>query len=311
PTVPPISWQEFKSSFLPPVRNTEPAFVAAALQPSVSSSQQQIETDSYCLSRVTPAALIKAFRPEDDNPEQLDWILHPEHLEIIVSTRIPAKTASLVSGNGDGQQPADKTTDLVAGLATPPAAIDIGPCDIATEHVLSDIRITLYRREAGQPSRAFDFSAHSTVTPIFSASPQSLWNREIALQPNLQKVNSTPLNIANTLTGFTIKGKLRAPEVTLPIDVAHLQYEYADHHPTFFWSGSDIRTINPDPDADGTAELMQTINSVAVTTKRNSILAALKQVGVAVREQVHVDHLAQEAADVLLDAPALMQWVDD
>jgi len=104
------------------------------------------------------------------------------------------------------------------------------------------------------------------------------------------------LTIPGTLSGFTILGSA-------------LQYEVAPTKPGFAWSNPNLKTTNPDPQADGTTVLMKTVNDATVSTRRAKILAKLNGGGLLKNPTVDVSRMAKSADDALLDAPQLMDWV--
>jgi len=282
PKVQPIDWDDFKASFLPPEKAEEgdgntPALralpqVALPHLAAVAKPPKQIATNTICFVRVGSEGLIKDLSKDPNNQSGLDWILD---------------------------------------AATAPAAVDIGPSDVAAATLVSHHQISLYRLEEDQHDLAYDFAAVSDQTAIIGNSPQATWNKEAALNPSLQNANDKPLNVAGTLGGFTLQSILKPPDHTLPIDIAHLQYEVAPTEPTFAWSKPGLATKDPNPGKNGTQVLMQTINDPTVSKRREAILANLAGAGLPVDTSVNVADLAKAADQVLLDPPSLVTWVKE
>lgn len=324
PDVQPIGWDEFKTSFLPPAQSDDEAgketeakaLIASsflAMPMGAASNPTAISTNAIVASRAGGPGLVKDFTSDKDNDTGLSWVLKPNGFEIITHTSIPATQAELVTGSKEEQA---QTINLVETKGLNPSPVDIGPSDIPSSSLRTDHTIYLFKIEAGpdqapfdfDPDLAFDFSEHAEITPVFSASPQATWNKDIALNPELSKVNGKPLNISGTLVGFSLKGKIITPDTLPPIDISHLQYEYASEKPKFDWSHPQVKTVDPDPGKNGTEELMATINDPVVASKRSSILGAIAGLGMEVATDVEVDDLAASADHVLLDSPSLISW---
>ena len=321
PDVQAISWDDFKASFLPPdspddsggngggkVRFMAVPQVSLCHLDAVTGTPSQIPTHTKAFVRPGASGLVKDLSKDPNNQTGLDWILQPEGLQLITHTAIPAKSATLVTGNGNGQQPAEKEVDLVQQLGLDPSAVDIGPSGVVAANIISHHQISVYRLEADQHDLAYDFSAHGTEEAVLGNSPRATWNAEMALKPSLEKANTESLNIQGTLNGFILNSKLLPPDHTQEIDISSLQYETAPTEPTFEWSDPGIETVDPQPGANGTTVLMQTINDPTVSATRSAILAALIEQGIQVADSVSVADLAKSADQVLIHAPELINW---
>jgi hypothetical protein len=319
PDVPPITWKDFKQSFLPPEKADQSGGNNSALRalPQVAllhltdptKAPKQIATNTICFVRAGSEGLLKDLSKDPNDQSGLDWILDAAKAQLVTHSSIPTSTATLVTGNGNGSAPAEKEVDLVATKGLKPAAVDIGPSGIVAAHLVSHHQISLYKLDGDKHDLAYDFAAVSDQTAVLGNSPKATWNKEVALDPSLEKANDPALNIAGTLQGFTLQSTLKPPDHTLPIDVAHLQYEVAPKEPTFQWSDPGLVTKDPDPTKNGTEVLMQTINDPTVSKRRTAILAALAGRGLPVATSVNVVDLARAADDVFLDPPSLITWV--
>jgi hypothetical protein len=315
----PIGWGAFKDSFLPPPQaddggtNTPekralPMVLLMHLAVLDTPSPKQIPTNTICFVRPGANGLVKDLSKEKGNNTGLDYILKPEGFSLITHTSFPTMTAFFCTGNGDADNPAEKSINLIKTLSLTPTSVDIGPSSIPAADLKSVHNISLYKLDGEKHDLAFDFSAHGAEEPVWTNSPTATWNNDAAQNPSLTNANDKPLNISGTLSGFTILGKLKPPDQTMPVDMSALQYEVAPTEPSFSWSNPKLKTTDPDPGADGTQELMKTVNDPTVNARRAGILAKLNGGGLLANTTVEVSQMAKSAGNVLLDAPQLMEW---
>ncbi len=292
----PISWDEFKQSFLPPVSS-------GATEATANGS---ITTDSYCLSRVS-AGLIKEPKKDDPN-SYYDWVLAREDFEIVTHTAIPAKTAQTITG--DGVQ--DKTVPIPVTWAT---AIGVGPMNLASDDFTSEHTVTIHKMEGDKADDSYDFFEYTTVTPVTGNAPQATWNPEVTWEdnggfnPGAQYAKSTgpaKTTISDCFAGLRIQPQVKPPDHTSWVDVQPLLVE-THSGPGFAWTAPALPTSDPWQslsDPQKLQKLESTITDPTVAANRQDILKVLAG-GLQVATSVNVSGLAQSAEDVLQHAPDL------
>lgn len=284
PTPQPISWTDFKTSFLP--QSEAPHAQALALRDSVA-------TDAYCLASVA-SGLVKDLSDNKANPTDPDWIVSGEALEIMTMTALPTKAASLTTA-------ATKTVPLPVGQSN----FGVGPVGVAIDDFSSTHAITVNRIVNGAPDPAFDIEATATITLSTSNLPSATWGGQVVVNPSISQINTTPANIADLSVGYSIKAKPPVPDHTpLPIDISILQQDN-EGTVTFAWLTPDIATTDPFDQSQAMQTFQTTLLSAA--PQRSAILSVLNGPGLAlgVYDQVDVSVLAAEANTVLLSPPIL------
>jgi hypothetical protein len=283
PVPQPISWTDFKASFLP--KSGDPHAGTLALHDTVA-------TDAYCLASVA-CGLVKDLSENKANPTDPDWIVTGEALEIMTMTALPTKAGSLTS--------AGKTVPLPVGQSN----FGVGPVGVAIDDFSSTHAITVNRIVNGTADPTFDIEARATLTLSTSNLPSASWGGTVVVNPSISQINATPANIADLGVGYSIKANPPVPDHTpLPIDVSILQQDNeATVH--FAWLTPHIATTDPfDQD-----EAMQTFQTtlLSAAAQRSAILAVLNGPGLAlgVDDEVDVSVLAAAADTVLLSPPVL------
>lgn len=285
PTVKAISWSDFKTSFLPETPATSGAYLSAA-------GAAVIETDAYCLSSVS-SGLVKDFSTTKVAPDDPDWVVNAERLELVTMTVLPTKRAKLVSAAGDKQR------DLTAGETN----FGVGPVGIGIDDFSSTHTITVNRIVDGAPDTSFDLAEHATVEPIASNLPSGTWGGKLVVNPGINDINKTPENITDLVVGYAIKMKPRAPDHTpLPIAVSILQQE-CEGTVSFSWANPVI----PATDTFDQGKAMETFQSslTEAAKSRANILNSLTACGLDIDSDVDVSALAESADTVLLAPPVL------
>ncbi|WP_437324924.1 DUF6603 domain-containing protein [Sorangium sp. So ce381] len=295
PSPEPISWSEFKSSFLPKG--------SASPSPSPRGARSggdppPIPIDTYCSSRVASGLLqdLSGQKRGDDDP---DWIVNPETLVLETHSAMPSTEASYTTGDAAN---APRTTPLSGEWSR---AVGVGPVAVAAADFVSRHAISIFRLDGD--AEDYHFPVELAATPIKRNVPSAPWSPSVALNPNLTTLNAGAPMIADTLSGFRLSAPLTAPDQTpVPVRLAILQTTPHPHQGQGAWSAPKVATGDPFDQGRAMDVLTSTVNDARkVASTRVGILAALRAQGVTVDPSVNVDALAAHAADVLLSAPVL------
>lgn len=284
PVPQPISWTDFKTSFLP--QGDAPHAQGLALRSTVT-------TDAYCLASVA-SGLIKDLTDHKSDPSAPDWIVSGEALEIVTMTALPSKSASLTTA-------ATRTVPLPVGQS----GFGVGPVGVAIDNFSSSHAITVNRIVNGTADPHFDIETTAVVTLSTSNLPSATWGGKTIVNPSISQINSTPANISGLSVGYSIKANPAVPDHTpLPIDITILQQDN-EGTVTFAWLTPDIPQTDPFDQSQAMETFQTTLLSSAA--KRTAILSVLNGPGLdlGVYDQVDVSVLAAEADIVLLSPPVL------
>lgn len=304
--LPPISWEEFKNSFLPQAksksantgRNSDFAL------PEREAGAPVTATDSICGIKVS-TGLVKALNKGPANPENIDWIVKRRGTTLVSHTLIPATkfiiTIKGESGNTitiDGKTAKGKQfvitnfSDLSSWLANPD--VGIGPVGIENGDLTSnhDFEI-LY--DDGEVNEDILFK----VTAVLADVPKAAWHKG-KITYDKHSV------IKNALVGFKIEGVSTRSDQTCAVEKKNLAYYSQDYKPAVTWSHPDA-VPGPAPPADPMQRMQDTINSAAVGGVRKSILQSLVKNGFAVDTGVDVADIASQGNNYL-SAPPIFSY---
>jgi hypothetical protein len=287
-----ISWNEFKGSFLP-----KPTSAYSHASEHGASLAAPIPTDTYCTITVA-AGLIRDLRKEKQGRDGIDWVVHPDLIEITTRSVIPCNGAEMATTNG-------ATLDLAKGLTL--GAFGVGPVGVPDGALRSLHAITIRRIVNGLPDRDFDPTAYLVPAPLFNNVPKAAWSADAALDPTIAKLNSSPSTIAGALVGFTLTARRAGPaRDPLAVSLVLLRGSVESVQPSFAWSAPVIPTSDQFDQKSAMTTLMSTIGDANGAGKvRDGILSALGAHGVDVDEHVDVTNLASSARDTLMGAPLL------
>jgi len=286
--VTPISWSEFKTSFLPDsatptevTNRVHQSGIGAAMPDSLPHP-----TTSICLTQVSDGML-----QDLGGADGLNWVLDPERFHLSTWTSAPSKAASF-TGAGSPQSVAAVNTDF-----------DIGPMGVDSAHFASTHTVVIAKRDG---ELAAD-DIRVDVAPILTTLPAATWSRLAALEPSLAQLNDKAARtIANALTGLSISAKTDNPDVTpLPISLDTLRHDDGQKQRQVRWATPTVPTTTGYAGKPPMPTFSAALTNPAVATARADILAALAAQGVPVATSVDVSHLAASAADTLLSAPVL------
>jgi hypothetical protein len=306
----PIPWDEFATSFLPAAsKPTEPqpvarrAFAAAdAPTPDPADHHDQV----VCSVRIG-GGLLKDV--SDDASIGIDWVVDPLHMELVVSTVIPAKQIDLITKDGATTTP----------LTPPDAVIDfgVGPMAVPAESFSSTLQIKVDRLDQGKPDKAYDFASFGEASgthewilasePIRRAAPKATWDTTAAFNRDVSVLNAGPLLIANTLQGVTLSAAEGTVDATPAISLETLQAAGDPPTASFGWSNPQFPADNPFArrQSESMAVLKQTVAAAAVVNVRDQMIHELAGRGVPVTASPIVSGLVAHADEVLLADPVL------
>jgi hypothetical protein len=274
----PITWEDFKESFLPELEssNTLERF------PSHREllEENDVVTDSYCATTIT-TGLVKDVSDEANNPDDINYIVRRHGTRLTSNTVIPAKYGK-VYFNGT------EISDFVNQDAYDNRNTDfgIGPVDVPHEDFQSIHELRINRVLGGQGESVDVF-----VKAIIEDVPKSLWEKDA------DKLDKDTL-VENVLIGFEIWTGAKLPDETPWVRSEVLVHTCA-YPDTLAWENPDY-IIGPAQPADPIAELEATISNPAL---RPGILQTLADGGFDVRTTVDVSHLATQSNEYLLADP--------
>ena len=293
PKIDPISWSDFKSTFLPP----PPA-------PSLSGFLASTERGVTCDVRVT-GGLVRDLTAAKQQDLDIDWVLDAEDLELTAWTVCPVTQASLVTKHENQ----DKQTGVPGDWTQ--AAFGVGPVGIADGSLVSVFTVSLCRTNLSADRTQwivdgyYDASTVVTPRPVQTGIPTAAWKRDTALNPVMTDVNTKPRVVDGALTGVAVRSNQTAPvHPRLPIPIAKLQAKPA-RADAAHWLTPEIATYDTFPQPLAMDILMSSIDSGPGGT-RAAVLAALGRQGVALPEKIDVTPMTRLASTVLLSAPVLM-----
>jgi hypothetical protein len=199
-------------------------------------------------------------------------------LRISIETRIPSKTASLVT----------KTTSTPSGTWN--STFGIVPMGVAPEHLSVSLTIAIDRDGASDS----DMWGASAVTGDV---PSGMWLN------TSNQMRSEGL-VAGVLTGVTLAPEPPPPDHTRAVPLAEL---LTDDPPVieFAWSSATVASSDPYQDAHAMSELQQQLVDPTVAATRSAILAALNAQGLTTAPAVSVTGFARDAPQLLASPPLL------
>ena len=214
----PLTWAQFKQSFLP---------AQIALPPGRRLAWGGADaTNTICLARASGGLMRDLSKERDD----LQWVLNGERLGLEIVCAIPVKQARYNGRAQDGPSAGGWSRQ-----------VGIAPAMIAAHRLQSDLDITLTCLDV-------DTAAHRNVEgvriePVVRSVPAALWSSDIG-EDGERQVPPPSLGgqrmVEGALVGFNLKPALVETHSTETVPVSDLQLA----HPaplTFEWS--DPRTV--------------------------------------------------------------------
>lgn len=274
-TTPPISWQEFRGSFLPPANATERSGTASAQAGTVT------QTDSL-ITTTASAGLIGQLA---DGSLQVD----PDTLSLVVATQIPSTAASLVTN----------ATTPVNGV--PSTLLGVGPMGVTPGNLSSALTITVTRQD--ETTGAWDADTQSwTATAVTGNVPAGLWANTDASLGN-------PSLVTDVLTSVTLVPTPPTPDQTLPVPLETL---LLDNPPVVAFQWSPVTPPSNDNFDQSTAwqQLAATLVAPTGAVPQSALLAALQAQGLTTASSVDVRSFAADVKN-LLTAPPLLRLLGE
>ncbi|HEX9887003.1 MAG TPA: DUF6603 domain-containing protein, partial [Longimicrobiales bacterium] len=286
--VKPISWADFKGSFLPPVVSAGALAPASAGwgAPEAGEAPTPQPTDTYCTIQVADG-LLKDLSRSRERSEDPDWVVNADALRLATRSVFPCTGAALVTGSGSAGG-GDSETPVEGDF---PRSFGVGPVGIADGRLDSEHRVTLHRLTGDVPDHAYRVPC--VVRPVTGNVPGAPWSRALSLDlvenPSISTVNAAPATIDGVLVGVEIVPASRRPHaLPEPIDVDALRESPAAEKPTFAWSAPEIPTTDPFDPSTAMETLMSTVADPTVARAREAVLGALRAQGLDVEAEVSV-----------------------
>ena len=285
-TVPSISWQDFKDSFLPP---SEKTLQHEALY-GADAAGLPVPTDTYCLGKVTNGLAEDLTKHEIPDPD-ISWIVNRDGTVLETYTIIPAKEYSLVIKDDKGIIPDDNLvfTNLGA-LEARNKDFGIGMVDVANKDFNSKHVVAMTFEGMLNPKIKYE------ITAIIRNVPKSLWEKRAVGY-------AKDAVVKNVLVGFRIAPMAPVPDKSVPIALENFQYRYQDYFKAVVPASP---AFVPGPEnVDGMKVLKDTINSEPAKTARKNIIDSLIKRGIPVSADVNVTQIAEYAQDFIMAPPVL------
>lgn len=243
----PVTWQNLEQTFLPPpvtaaAQQASPVFQQQPLRATRHKKTALTATDEDAVTANVTASVATGLLGKDvtsqDN-ETWNWIVDPDHFDIVTATTIPANVANWCTGvdtvafipdnpaqyNGASlDTTAHPYYDLPAGMETYSGTqvwntgIHVKPMKLSG--VQSVHTITLCKRENSGDSGFADYRNNIMLTPVLGSSNTALWG-DPALPAN--DVN-TPALLPDTLLGFHLQPVPRDPDTVNKVPLIDLLY---------------------------------------------------------------------------------------
>ncbi len=278
----PITWEDFKESFLPPSKKT-------AEHVALYGNTAELPTDTYCYSKLVNG-LINEIPREKKSPL---WIVSRDQTIFETYTICPAKEYSIKITDGNGKEiehiisPQDKLA-----LENMNTNFGVGMVDVENKDFVSKHEVII------KLDYAIDDDNHKyDAVPIFRNVPKSLWEKRVTGYGD-------EAMIENVLVGFRISPQALPPKRSLPIDLENFKYSLEDYQPTIEFAEPEFI---PDPadHEDGLKVLKETINSEQVQQVRKNIVDALRKRKPSINPNINVAEIAAHAEDYIMAPPVL------
>jgi hypothetical protein len=273
----PLSWDDFKKRFLPPVRKDD--------------TYQPGPTDSYCYSRAT-SGLVKELPANSP----VDWIVNPETFVIVTVSAVPCSEAHLINEAETRQLTCDN------------AKFGLKPCNIPNGILKSTHWIEWKKEANGGPVE------WETPEATKNRLPRAAWYLDKALPgPQSLELLKEPRVTDELTTGFKLVPKPGKPQGTVQIKINLLEcrsFSYPKCSPPlppncdFAWTTPEI-PLNPLDQS--VAKPLSKVNEPRIKSRRNHIAAALKRQDIVVTQNTAPKYLETVDDDGLLAAPVLCE----
>jgi hypothetical protein len=275
-----VSWQEFKSSFLPVGAAPHSQSVAARAVSLAATQDNSVTPTNSLITIAAPTGILRTVTSKGDasSDDATIWLVSSGKLQLVIRTQVPSTvvetppTITIRSGT-------DWTTSL-----------GVGPMDAGRGSLSSTLTITIDRDGATDED---DWDA----TPLLGSVPSGLWS-------NTSSTMHTDGLVPHALIGVSLLPKPPGGESTLPV---RLQVLLAGDPPVrdFTWSGVIAPRGDSFDQSTAMSHMQMTLVDKAVAGARTDILAAIKKQGLCTAGETSVADFAKNAPNLLFAAPAL------
>jgi hypothetical protein len=305
-----IAWDTFKTTFLPkrppPRGDATPRFAAVSATAAGDEDDPGKKNDAFAVCTVVASkGLIKDLTRTKLSENHPDWVINAEQFELVASSAIPIKRATLTVGSDK----ADVTGDWSL-------AFGVGPVDVKNEDFHSVFDILVQQVDLTQPTpvpsktfKSADFGV--TIAPQLRNVPNATWLRDIAMADPKDAgtvLNTPSATVDKALVGIALTASQETSDTTpLPMDIARLQFEQTnDVHPLYS-TVPKLRT--DDPVAGGRSRMdyfVDRLKDEGVAARRSAIAAALeKGCLISLSDPIDTSAIAAQAPRILQSAPTL------
>jgi len=285
---PPISWQEFRESFLPPSAKT-----AEHIALYGDALGAPIPTDTYCVGRVSKG-MVEDLTVDKKNPKPISWIVNRNSTVLETNTVIPAKEYKVVIKDKNGTPVPDENLVYTnkSKLDARNKDFGVGMVEVDNASFNSTHNVTVVFEGVLNPKIKYEIFA------IISNVPKSLWqNQEAAYDKDAV--------VKKVLTGFRITPLAPVPDQSVPIALENFQYHYQDYFMPIK-PAAPVLVKGPD-NIDGMKRLKETIDTDPAKKMRSDIIESLIRRGIPVNAIVNVKQIAEKAEDFIM-APPVLQY---
>jgi hypothetical protein len=336
----PIGWQSFKSKFLPGNTTAQPPQQAKLMQARAAAMAAEAPAETTNVLKSTIAQGLMG-----SNVDGMDWILDPDHFNILIASTIPANSAGLASAenvftpvsNNPGDYnilppPVDPTkwpyltfTDTDNQMDSTHIwnpTVNIKPMSL--NNVGSNMSITILKADNNGDYNSYVTSL--TLTPDVIDSAAALWGEHTGDKLTV----SDDSFLKSCLTGFNITPLPRVPGIVNGVLLITLLYQQGNQYYYNYQAqvvDRNFTVTTPATDADeltinvtdkpGTQVYNHTNNDYVLSSladtwvsgQRSAILANLNQLGFTTYSEVNLTTFASKT--ILTDWPEVMLLADD
>lgn len=267
----PISWTEFRDSFLGGSRVSERALAAA----------KEGESRAPVLTALVPTGLLRDLTAHS---QTVQYVVDPQRVTFVTQTKVPAKQAEL---NG-----AAVTVSTTGPTAPWPQDFGVGPMAVDPTQLTSEHRVCISRN--GGVSDRFAAAA------VLGSAPKGLW----VYEPSLTTKLNDATQVAGVVVGLALVPLPPMQDQTLPIDIQTLLFEAEDQLP-WRWAANPEPSSDPFGGLDGYSQLTTTIDDPGVAEIRAGMVGELMANGFLVNNLIDTSALAGRPTLGLLAPPVL------
>jgi hypothetical protein len=270
-----LTWDQFQTAFLPPVKSASGPSLSAAVPAPVFTP-----TDSLLVLNA-PSGLLRVTTAGE-------WLVDPATLRLGLATQVPSKTATVTSGG--------TSVDTVHVTGSWSSKFGIGPMGLAPAAVETTLTVTIDRVNPKDPHVPPDTWTAAAVT---GAVPAALWL-------NTSATLDAPRLVPDALTGLSLTPVPNEPGFSEAVPTGRLTVGPAsDRH--FAYSAEPVPHTDPFDQAEAWHALAATLGGAdpGVAATRSGILTALRARGLNTAIRVDAETTAAHAVQLFSAAPTL------